>query len=77
MWSQLQDRHIQVNAGKVNFQGTMCIGICGKKKQRWQAIKLAFALSRALHSNKKASDKDFNDLLIQGSSLLNTTFEVM
>ena len=77
MWSQLQARHIQMNAGKVKFQGIISIGISTRKKQRWQAIKLAFALSRALHMNKKATDKDFNDLLLHAISLFNSTREVI
>ena len=31
------------------FQGAISIGIGGNRKERWQAIKVAFALSRALH----------------------------
>ena len=77
MWSQLLDREIRVNAGKVKFQGAVSIGIGSKKKDRWQAIKLAFALSRALHMNKKTFDKDFDDLLLQATSLVNTTREVV
>ena len=77
MWSQLQDRQIQTNAGKVKFQGTISIGIGARKKQRWQAIKLALALSCALHMNKKATDTDFNDLLLQAISLFNSTSAVI